>query len=87
MAACGGRQLMTGGYKRERDIYSIPHYTPLCTSVHQCAPVCMHHYACTTMHHYAHYAPVCTLCTMHTGMHQYASANMHQYQTLCTSMH
>ena len=94
MAACGGRQLMTGGYKRERDIHSTPHYAPLCTSMHptmhQYAPVCI---LCTSMlqyahyaHHYAHhYAPVCIrqYAPVSDTMHQYA----HHFAPLCTSMH
>ena len=86
MVVCGGRKLMTGGYKRER--YPL-NYAPLCT---QCSPIHYAHYAplCMhTMHHYAHNAvqstmhlygvhpPLRTLCILH----QYTHYGLHHHYT------
>ena len=82
---CLWRQAADDRRIQARERYLL--HPPLCTTMHQCAPVCMHHYACTTMHHYA---PLCPLCTsMHTMhyAHRYAPVCIRQYAPVSDTMH
>ena len=92
---CLWRQAADDRRIQARERYLL--HPPLCTTMHQCAPVCtsmyaplcMHHYAplCTTMptmHQYAHYALCTPVCT---SMHPPICTSIRHYAPVCTNMH